>query len=46
MARIIDLSMAIEDHLRWPVERPPKSDHAKGELFRVTWLAPPGARGA
>ena len=41
MPRIIDLSMAIEDHFRWPVERRLKSDHAKGDLFRVTWLGWP-----
>lgn len=38
MPRIIDLSMPIEDHFRWPVERRLKSDHAKGDLFQVTWL--------
>jgi arylformamidase len=38
MPRIIDLSMAIEDHFRWPVERRVNSDHAKGDLFQVTWL--------
>jgi kynurenine formamidase len=41
MPRIIDLSMAIEDHFRWPVERHLKSDHAKGDLFQVTWLGWP-----
>ena len=41
MPRIIDLSMAIEDHFRWPVERRLKSDHAKGDLFQVTWLGWP-----
>jgi arylformamidase len=41
MTRIIDLSMAIEDHFRWPVERRLKSDHAKGDLFQVTWLGWP-----
>jgi arylformamidase len=39
--RIIDLSMAIEDHFRWPVERRLRSDHAKGDLFQVTWLGWP-----
>jgi arylformamidase len=38
MSRIIDLSMPIEDHLRWPVERRLRNDHAKGDLFQVTWL--------
>lgn len=41
MPRIIDLSMAIEDHFRWPVERRLQSDHAKGDLFQVTWLGWP-----
>jgi kynurenine formamidase len=41
MPRIIDLSMAIEDHFRWPVERHLKSAHAKGDLFQVTWLGWP-----
>ena len=41
MSRIIDLSMAIEDHFRWPVERRLKSDHARGDLFQVTWLGWP-----
>ncbi len=37
MARIIDLSMPIVDHFRWPVERRLNSDHARGDLFQVTW---------
>ncbi len=37
MARIIDLSMPIANHFRWPVERHLKSDHARGDLFQVTW---------
>jgi hypothetical protein len=41
MPRIIDLSMAIEGHFRWPVERRLTSDHAKGDLFQVTWLGWP-----
>jgi arylformamidase len=41
MQRIIDLSMAIEDHFRWPVERRLKSDHARGDLFQATWLGWP-----
>jgi arylformamidase len=36
--RIIDLSMPIVDHFRWPVERRLTSDHAKGDLFQVTWI--------
>ena len=41
MPRIIDLSMAIEDHFRWPVERRLTSGHARGDLFQVTWLGWP-----
>ena len=41
MPRIIDLSMAIEDHFRWPVERRLTSAHAMGDLFQVTWLGWP-----
>ena len=41
MPRIIDLSMAIEDHFRWPVERRLTSAHARGDLFQVTWLGWP-----
>jgi arylformamidase len=41
MPRIIDLSMPIEDHFRWPVERHLKSAHARGDLFQVTWLGWP-----
>lgn len=41
MTRIIDLSMPIEDHFRWPVERTVKGDHARGDLFQATWLGWP-----
>lgn len=41
MANIIDLSVTIEDHFRWPVERRKKGDHAKGDLAEVTWLGWP-----
>jgi arylformamidase len=41
MPRIVDLSMAIENHFRWPVERHLRSDHARGDLFQVTWLGWP-----
>ncbi|MGI9508178.1 MAG: cyclase family protein [Geminicoccaceae bacterium] len=34
----IDLTMPIVDHFRWPVERRLVADHAKGDLFQVTWL--------
>ena len=36
--KIIDLTMPIEDHLRWPVERKLNSDFAQGDPFQVTWL--------
>jgi arylformamidase len=38
MPRIIDLSMTIENHFRWPVERRSNSDHTEGDLFQATWL--------
>lgn len=38
MTRIIDLSMPIEDHFRWPVERRVRGDHAEGDVFEATWL--------
>lgn len=38
MPAIIDLSMPIEDHFRWPVERRTRGDHGKGDLFQATWL--------
>jgi kynurenine formamidase len=41
MARIIDLSVPIEDHFRWPVQREKKGDHSKGDLAEVTWLGWP-----
>lgn len=34
---IIDLTMPIKDHFRWPVERRLVADHAKGDMFQVTW---------
>lgn len=39
--RIIDLSVPIADHFRWPVERRTIGDHAKGDLAEVTWLGWP-----
>lgn len=39
--RIIDLTLPIADHFRWPVERRKRGDHAKGDLFEVTWLGWP-----
>jgi arylformamidase len=41
MPRIIDLSMTIEDHFRWPVERHVKGSHAKGDVFEATWAGWP-----
>ena len=38
MSRIIDLSMPIADHFRWPVERRVRGDHAQGDVFQATWL--------
>ncbi|MGI9417203.1 MAG: cyclase family protein [Geminicoccaceae bacterium] len=37
MSPPIDLTMPIADHFRWPVERRLIKDHAKGDLFQVTW---------
>ena len=38
MSTIIDLSMPIEDHFRWPVERRVSGDHAQGDAFEATWI--------
>ncbi len=38
MARIIDLSMPVEDHFRWPVERTQAGDLERGDTFQVTRL--------
>ncbi len=38
MTRIVDLSMAIEDHFRWPVGRSQKGDLEAGDAFQVTRL--------
>jgi kynurenine formamidase len=38
MSRIIDLSMPIADHFRWPVERRVRGGHAQGDVFQATWL--------
>jgi len=38
MPRIIDLSMPIDDHFRWPVERRVRGDHEHGDVFQATWL--------
>ncbi|TYB84757.1 cyclase family protein [Oceaniovalibus sp. ACAM 378] len=37
--RIVDLSMMIEPHLRWPVDLEVKGDIAAGDEFRVSRLA-------
>lgn len=37
MPVLVDLTMPIADHFRWPVERRLVADHAKGDLFQVTW---------
>lgn len=38
MPRIVDLSVSIEPHFRWPMERSLKSDFARGDAFQITWL--------
>ena len=38
MSRIIDLSMPIADHFRWPVERRVRGDQSKGDVFQATWI--------
>ena len=38
MPAIIDLTMPVSDHFRWPVERRLTADHGKGDLFQVTWV--------
>ncbi len=38
MTRIVDLSMAIEDHFRWPVGRGQKGDLEAGDAFQITRL--------
>jgi arylformamidase len=37
MSSLIDLTMPIADHFRWPVERRLVKDHARGDMFQVTW---------
>ena len=34
---LIDLTMPVADHFRWPVERRLVADHSKGDPFQVTW---------
>jgi arylformamidase len=38
MARLVDLTMPIRDHFRWPVTRELRGDFARGDPFQVTWL--------
>ena len=38
MSRIVDLSMPIEDHFRWPVERSQKGDLEAGDVYQITRL--------
>ncbi len=38
MAKIIDLTMPIENHFRWPVERKLVGDFERGDAFQVTWI--------
>ena len=38
MPRIVDLTMPIEPHFRWKVERKLIGDFAKGDAFQVTWV--------
>ena len=38
MTRIVDLSMAIEDHFRWPVARSQRGDLEAGDAFQITRL--------
>lgn len=39
MTRIIDLSVPLEPHFRWSLERKLTSDFAKGDPFQITHLA-------
>ncbi|MDH3595983.1 MAG: cyclase family protein [Rhodospirillales bacterium] len=41
MSRIIDLTLPIEEHFRWGVERRLTADLTKGDRFQVTWLGLP-----
>ena len=41
MPRIIDLTLPVEEHFRWAVERRLTADLAKGDGFQVTWLGLP-----
>ena len=37
MNQIVDLTMPIENHFRWPVDRQLKEDFNTGSTFQVTW---------
>ena len=36
MSRLIDLTVPIGDHFRWPVEREVRGNPAQGDVFRIT----------
>ena len=38
MADLVDLTMPVADHFRWPVDRRLQSDFEDGEAFQVTWI--------
>ena len=38
MSRIVDLTMPVKDHFRWPVERGRRGDFTKGDVFEVGWF--------
>jgi arylformamidase len=38
MPKFIDLTMAVEDHFRWRVERRQTGDFSKGDQFQITWV--------
>lgn len=39
MPQIIDLTMPIADHFRWPVQRETRGNFAQGSLFQVTHMS-------
>ena len=38
MPNIIDLTMPVQDHFRWPVDRRLAADFAKGDPFQITYV--------
>lgn len=38
MTRIVDLTMPLKEHFRWPFERGRKGDFSKGDVFEVDWF--------